>query len=231
MIRTAMILAAGRGERMRPLTDTTPKPLLEVAGRSMLDRILDQLEASGVDNIVVNAHHLGQQIVDRVGNRARVVVEDRLLDTGGGVKNALPLLGDEPFMVINGDGLWRPHTEALVHRFDGRWDPERMDAILLLQPLYKMFDRDPADRGDYFIEPRGLVRHRGQAPLSPYAFASMSVCSADMFRDSPDVPFSLRLLWDRAERAGRLAGMIHEGDWFHIGTPQALAAVDRHLQG
>ena len=230
MIKTAMILAAGRGERMRPLTDTTPKPLLKVGGRTMLDRILDQLEGARVDNIVVNAHHLGQQIVDHVGNRARVIVEDQLLDTGGGVKNALPLLGDGPFLVVNGDGLWTEPVEPIAVRFDGRWDIDRMDAILLLQPLYKMQNRDPAERGDYFIEPRGLVRHRGQAPLSPYAFASMSVCSADMFRDSPEGPFSLRLLWDRAERAGRLAGMIHEGDWFHIGTPQALAAVERHLQ-
>ncbi len=230
MIKSAMILAAGRGERMRPLTDKTPKPLLAVAGRSMLERSLDRLEAFGVTNIVINVHHLGEQIVERVRDRAHVIVEERLLETGGSVKNALPLLGDDPFFVVNGDGLWTESSEeSLLTRMYGRWDDERMDAMLLLQRLYKVIGRDPKDRGDYFLEPRGLLRHRGIAPLSPYVFASVSICTPRLFRGAPDGPFSLLALWHRAEAQGRLQGIVHEGDWFHIGTPAALAEAERRL--
>jgi MurNAc alpha-1-phosphate uridylyltransferase len=230
MIDSAIILAAGRGERMRPLTDTVPKPLIPVAGRSMLDRSLDRLLAFGVRNIVVNVHHLGQQIADRLNGQAKIIFEDRLLETGGSVKNALPLLGNKAFYVLNGDGLWTDGPEApVLSRLDGRWDAERMDALLLLHPLYKMIGREPRDRGDYFVEPRGRLRHRGTAPLSPYMFASLSVCSARLFRDSPDGPFSLLQLWHRAEADGRLHGMIHDGGWFHIGTPEALATAERIL--
>ena len=216
MIDTAMILAAGRGERMRPLTDKMPKPLIPVGGLSMLEHTLARLKAHGVTNIVVNAHVFAEQIVDRVKGRAQVIVEDRLLDTGGSVKNALPLLGDGP-------------NEPTLGRMEGRWGADRMDALLLLHPLHKVIGREAKDRGDYFIEPRGRLRHRGQAPLSPYVFASVSICQPRLFRDSPDGPFSLLQLWHRAEAEGRLHGMIHDGDWFHIGTPQALATAERVL--
>jgi MurNAc alpha-1-phosphate uridylyltransferase len=230
MIDTAMILAAGRGERMRPLTDTIPKPLIAVAGRSMIERSIDRLLAYGVTRIVVNVHHLGQQIADRVGDRVRIVVEDRLLDTGGSVRNALPLLGDRPFFVLNGDGLWRDTGESFLSRLQGRWDADRMDALLLLHSLHKMVGREPKDRGDYFLEPRGRIRHRGVAPLSPYVFASASLCHPRLFRDSPEGPFSLLRLWHRAEAEGRLHGMINEGQWFHVGTPQALAEAECILE-
>jgi MurNAc alpha-1-phosphate uridylyltransferase len=211
MIDTAMILAAGRGERMRPLTDAMPKPLIPVGGMPMLEHTLARLKTQGVVNIVVN-------------------VEDRLLDTGGSVKNALPLLGNGPFFVLNGDSLWRDGPqEPTLERMEGRWGADRMDALLLLHPLHKVIGREAKDRGDYFIEPRGRLRHRGQAPLSPYVFASVSLCHPRLFRDSPDGPFSLLQLWHRAEAEGRLHGMIHDGDWFHIGTPQALAAAERVL--
>ena len=230
-IRSAMILAAGRGERMRPLTDKIPKPLIELAGRSLLERSIDRLVKHGVTNIVVNVHHLGQQIADRLGNRVRIVHEDRLLGTGGSVKNALPLLGPGPFYVINGDGLWREGPRyPFLGRLEGYWRPARMDAVLLLQPIHRVFGREPADRGDYFLEPGGHLRHRGVAMLTPFAFASVSVCDARLFEDSPDAPFSLLELWHRAEAARRLFGMVHEGDWFHIGTPQALAQAERVLE-
>ena len=146
------------------------------------------------------------------------------------MKNALPLLGDGPFFVLNGDGLWRDGPqEPTLERMEGRWDADRMDALLLLHPLHKVIGREAKDRGDYFIEPRGRLRHRGQAPLSPYVFASVSICQPRLFRDSPDGPFSLLQLWHRAEAEGRLYGMIHDGDWFHIGTPQALATAERVL--
>ena len=229
MIDTAMILAAGRGERMRPLTDTMPKPLIPVAGRSMIERSIDRLLAHGITRIVVNVHHLGHMIAERVGDRARIVVEDRLLDTGGSVRNALPLLGDKPFFVLNGDGLWRDAGESFLSRLLGRWDAERMDALLLLHSLHRMVGREPKDRGDYFLEPRGRIRHRGLAPLSPYVFASASLCRPQLFRDTPEGPFSLVRLWHRAEAEGRLHGMINEGQWFHVGTPKALAEAERIL--
>jgi N-acetyl-alpha-D-muramate 1-phosphate uridylyltransferase len=229
-IRSAMILAAGRGERMRPITDTMPKPLIPVAGRSLLERSIDRLLEHGVTNIVVNVHHLGQQIADCVGNRARIVHEDRLLGTGGSVKNALPLLGPGPFYVINGDGLWREGPGyPLLGRLEGYWRATRMDAVLLIHPIHKVFGREPTDRGDYFLEPGGHLRHRGIAMLTPFVFASVSVCDARLFEDSPDGPFSLVKLWHRAEAAKRLFGMVHEGDWFHIGTPEALAEAERIL--
>jgi MurNAc alpha-1-phosphate uridylyltransferase len=228
-IDTAMILAAGRGERMRPLTDTVPKPLLTVAGRSLLERSMDRLIAHGVTNIVVNVHYLGQQIADRLKGRAHIVREERLMDTGGSVKNALPFLGNGPFFVLNGDGLWRESSGTMLQRLEMKWTPERMDALLLLHPIHKMIGREPTERGDFFVEPGGRVRYRGTASLAPYVFASVSVCDARLFRDSPEGPFSLLRLWNRAEDVGRLFGVFNDGDWFHVGTPQALAEAERML--
>ena len=224
-----MILAAGRGERMRPLTDTVPKPLIPVAGRSLLDRSMERLAAHGVSTIVVNVHHLGQQITDHLNGRARIVHEERLLETGGSVKNALPLLGTGPFFVLNGDGLWRDGARPMLRRLEDTWDPARMDALLLLHPIDKAIGREPTDRGDYFMEPDGRIRHRGAAPQAPYLFASISVCDARLFRDSPEGPFSLLKLWHRAEATQRLFGIVHDGDWFHIGTPRALAEAESVL--
>jgi len=229
MIDTAMILAAGRGERMRPLTDTIPKPLIPVAGRSMLERSMDRLIAHGVRNIVVNVHYLGQQIADRLQGRAHVVHEERLLGTGGSVKNALPLLGDGPFFVLNGDGLWREQSGTMLQRLEMKWNRVRMDALLLLHPIHKVIGREATDRGDFFIEPGGRARYRSTASLAPYAFASASVCDARLFDDSPEGPFSLLKLWNRAEERGGLFGVFNDGDWFHIGTPEALAAAERVL--
>ena len=228
MIDTAMILAAGRGERMRPLTDTIPKPLIPVAGRSMLDRAMDRLAAHGVRKIVVNAHHLGEQIARHLDGRARIVREDRLLETGGSVKNALPLLGAGPFFILNGDGLWRDGTTPMLDRMASAWNPEQMDALLLLHPIEAAIGREARDRGDYFLD-AGRARHRGDEPVAPFLFASVSICDARLLRDSPDGPFSLLKLWNRAESHGRLHGLVHDGDWFHVGTPRALAAAEKAL--
>lgn len=229
MIDTAMILAAGRGERMRPLTDTMPKPLIPVAGRSMLDRSMDRLVAHGVTRIVVNVHHLGEQIAERVQGRAEIVYEDRLLETGGSVRNALPLLGKGPFFILNGDGLWQDGPSPMLSRMEAAWDPDRMDALLLLHPLATTVGREAKDRGDYFVDADNRARHRGAADAAPYIFASVSVCDARLLQDSPDGPFSLLRLWNRAEAAGRLRGLVHDGKWFHVGTPQALADAERVL--
>lgn len=225
-----MILAAGRGERMRPLTDSTPKPLIPVAGRSMLDRSMDRLAAHGVRTVVVNVHHLGEQIASHLGGRARIVREDRLLETGGSVKNALPLLGNGPYFILNGDGLWRDGAQPMLSRMEAAWDPARMDALLLLHPIEKAIGREAKDRGDYFLDADGRARHRGSAASAPYLFASVSICDSTLLRDSPDGPFSLLKLWNRAETEGRLFGLVHDGDWFHVGTLQALAEAERLLK-
>lgn len=229
MIDTAMILAAGRGERMRPLTDTIPKPLIQVAGRSLLERSMDRLIGHGVTRIVVNVHYLGQQIVDRLDGRAQILHEERLLDTGGSVKAALPFLGDGPFFVVNGDGLWSDGRKPILQRLEDRWDAARMDALLLLHPIHRVIGREPNERGDYFVEPGAHLRHRGTAQLTPYLFASISLCHPRLFRESPDGPFSLLRLWNQAEARERLFGVINDGEWFHIGTPQALAQAERNL--
>ena len=230
MIRSAMILAAGRGERMRPLTNTTPKPLIPVAGRSMLDRAMDRLQEHNVRNLVVNVHHLGEQIATHVGaGRAHILREDSLLETGGSVKNALPLLGHEPFFVLNGDGLWTDAAIPMLKRMEAAWDPARMDALLLLHPLADAIGREASDRGDYFLDDNGKARHRGAESGAPYLFASVSICDARLFRSSPDAPFSLIQLWHRAQAAGHLYGLVHDGQWFHVGTPRALAEAEQVL--
>jgi len=227
MIRTAMILAAGRGERMRPLTDTTPKPLIAIRGRSMLDRTLDRLSEHGVRNVVVNVHHLGEQIATEVGGRAHIVREDRLLDTGGSVKNALSLLGEGPFFVINGDGLWTDGPVPMLRRLESMWDAARMDALLLLHRREQAIGLEAKERGDYFLDDAGRARHRGDAGSAPYMFASISVCDRRLLHNAPDGPFSLVKLWHRAQAAGHLYGLPHDGAWFHVGTPQALADAER----
>jgi MurNAc alpha-1-phosphate uridylyltransferase len=229
MIETAMILAAGRGERMRPLTDTIPKPLLPVAGRSLLDRAIDRLAAHGVRRIVVNVHHLGAQIAAHLAGRAAIVHEESLLETGGSVKNALPLLGNGPFFVLNGDGLWGDGPAPMLDRMADAWNPRHMDALLLLHPLETAIGREAKDHGDYFLDADGRACYRGDADRAPYLFASVSVCDARLFRDSPDGPFSLLKLWMRAERTGRLHGLVHDGRWFHVGTPQALTEAEKAL--
>jgi len=225
-----MILAAGRGERMRPLTDTVPKPMIPIAGRSMLDRSMDRLIAHGVRTIVVNVHHLGEQIATHLDGRARILREDRLLETGGSVKNALPLLGKGPYFILNGDGLWRDGSQPMLSRMEAAWDPARMDALLLLHPIDKVIGREAKDRGDYFLEADGRARRRGEAASAPYLFASVSICDSRLLRDAPDGPFSLVKLWDRTQAAGRLFGVVHDGDWFHVGTPQALADAEAALR-
>src|SRR5260370_2712987 len=216
-----MMLAAGRGERMGPLTDVTPQPLIPVAGRSMLDRAMARLSEHGVSDVVINVHHLGEQIARHLMGRARIIEEERLLETGGSVRNALPLLGDGPFFVLNGDGLWQDGRIPMLARMEAAWDPERMDALLLLHPLDKTIGREARDRGDYFLGTDGRARHRGGAHAAPYFFASVSICDSRLFHESPDGPFFLLRLWNRAEAAGRLHGLAHDGQWFHLRTPQA----------
>ena len=231
--RRAMVLAAGRGERMRPLTETVPKPLLEVGGRTMLDRALDRLEAFGIDDVTVNAHYLGDQIVAhlaaRTGPRTAISREEVLLDTGGGVAGALDRLGDAPFLVLNADIAWLDGPAPALERLARRWEDAAMDALLLMHRCVAAHGYD--GRGDYFMAADGALRRRAERDVAPYVFTGVQLLHKRLFEDAPAGPFSLNRLYDRAERAGRLFGVVHDGEWFHIGTPAALKTADDRLLG
>ncbi|MEX0921602.1 MAG: nucleotidyltransferase family protein [Rhodovibrionaceae bacterium] len=232
-IATAMVLAAGHGKRMRPLTETTPKPLLEVAGRPMLDHILDHLTRAGVGKIVVNLHHLGEAIERHLAGfeGAELVFSperEELLETGGGVKAALPLLGPEPFYAINGDVVWLDGVVPCLQRLAASWDPERMDALLLLHPTITAFGYE--GDGDFMMGPDGLLRRRIEREVAAFLFAGVQILHPRLFEGAPEGAFSLNRLYDRAIENERLYGLRHDGEWFHVGTPEALQLADELLR-
>ncbi|MBT5659783.1 MAG: nucleotidyltransferase family protein, partial [Rhodospirillaceae bacterium] len=210
------------------LTDHLPKPLVEVCGRTLLDGILDHLDRAGVSKVVVNAHYLGQQIVNHLAARKTpvtdAIVETELLETGGGVANALPHLGADPFYVINGDVLWLDGREPALKRLAEAWDGGKMDGLLLLQPVARAMCYDGA--GDFIMNPLGLLRRRDQKEVAPYVFAGVQLLHPRLFETVPQGPFSLNLLYDRALESGRLYGIAHEGKWFHISTPEGLKEAE-----
>ncbi len=228
----AMVLCAGLGLRMRPITNHTPKPLIEVAGRSMLDRVLDHLDEAGVPNVVVNYHWLGGQIRDHLAGRPGVVFSDeteRLLETGGGVAKALPLLGKDPFYAINGDIVWFNGLTPALLRLAAAWDDQRMDALLLMQRTPSAFGYDGA--GDFFLDPLGVARRRRMNEVAPLLFAGVQILHPRLVTNVPAGPFSLNKLYDRALSEGRLYGIVHDGEWFHVGDPASLAEVDDRIRG
>ncbi len=221
----AMILAAGLGKRMRPLTENRPKPLVELAGRTLLDRALDHLAVAGIGRIVVNSHYLGDMIAAHLAGRAGIALspETTLLETGGGVKAALPLLGRQPFLVINSDAIWSDGQIPALTRLSRAWDDAAMDALLLLHPTVAC--GAVHDGGDYHMETDGRLRRRSEGEIAPFVFTGIQILHPRLFRDTPDGAFSLNLLYDRAQDAERLFGLRHDGEWFHVGTPRELDAT------
>jgi MurNAc alpha-1-phosphate uridylyltransferase len=236
MPRCAMVLAAGLGQRMRPITDATPKPLVRLLGRSMLDRALDRLEAAGVPRAVVNVHHLAGQIEARLAERRAegrgpdtVISDERaaLLETGGGIVRALPLLGEAPFLLLNSDSVWCEEGVANLAALAAGWDSARMDMRLMLAPRERCHGYDGA--GDFHMDGEGrLVRRRGDA-AGAHVYVGVAVLSPSAFVDVPAGAFSLNLLFDRAIAAGRLHGHVMTGDWLHVGTPDAIAMAEARL--
>ncbi len=228
-----MILAAGLGRRMRPLTETIPKALLKVAGRPLIDHVLDRLEAFGVREAVVNTHHLGHLIAAhlavRRSPRIHLSRESAPLETGGGIGNALELLGDAPFFAVNADVVWLDGPTPALERMSSAWNDDAMDALLLTATT--VHAHGYAGRGDYFVDPLGLLRRRAERDVVPYAFTGIQLLHPRLFAGAPDGAFSLNTLYDRAEHRRRLYGLVHDGDWFHVGTPEALGAADDHLVG
>ncbi len=231
----AMVLAAGFGLRLRPITETTPKPLVTVAGRTMLDRALDALAVSGVAHAVVNVHHLGTQIEARLAERAleglvpttEISIEEMLLDTGGGINNALPRLGSAPFLAVNADIVWDDGPVPALKRLSAAFDPAAMDALLLLVTRDRAIGFDGP--GDFFLNEDGRLVRRGERPSAPYVYAGLQMVTPALFDGAPDGAFSLNRLYDKAVARGRLFGLVHDGAWYHVGTPEALKDADRIL--
>jgi MurNAc alpha-1-phosphate uridylyltransferase len=224
--RSAMVLAAGLGKRLRPITETVPKPLVEINGRTLLDHAIDRLELVGVERVVVNVHYkaalVAAQLARRDHSGIEISQEAELLDTGGGVKRALPLL-DQAFFVVNGDVFWLDGKVQALLRLARAFDPDHMDAILLLQQTVTAVGYEGP--GDYFVDTSGKPRHRGERAVAPYLFAGIQLLHRRLFEAMPDRIFSLVRLYHHAEQAGRLGAIVHDGEWYHIGTPEGLAAT------
>ena len=230
--KRAMVLAAGIGTRMRPLTEAMPKPLIQVVGRTLLDRAVDRLEESGVESVVVNVHYLGDQIEAHLQNRStpKILVsrEDELLDTGGGIAKALPMLDQDVFYVVNSDALWLNGYGDTLQRMAAQWDEPRMDGLLLLHSTVEAYGY--VGLGDFVIDPLGALIRRPESEVSPYLFTGIQILHPRLFKGAPAGPFSLNRLYDKAIDQGRLYGVIHDGEWFHVGTADSLSVAETYMQ-
>jgi MurNAc alpha-1-phosphate uridylyltransferase len=231
---TAMIMAAGLGKRMRPLTATRPKPLIEVAGQSLLDHVLERLRNSGVKKVVVNVHYLASSVEAHLASRPNgleIVISDerdRLLETGGGLVKALPLIDCDPFLAVNSDNLWIDGPADTLRLLASQWDGERMDALLLLVPLARAQGHN--GMGDFHMDRSGRLRRRERSHVAPFVYTGVQMISKRLLREAPDGPFSTNILWDRAIEEGRCFGAVHHGLWFDVGTPSSIPMTEAALQ-
>lgn len=226
---TAMVLAAGLGLRMRPITERIPKPLVRVAGKALLDHVLDKLAEAGVDKAVVNVHYLPDQIIDHVATRSRprIVISDErdeILGTGGGVVRALPQLGRAPFFHMNADTMWIDGVRSNLARLAEAFDPAGMDMLMLMAPTATSIGYD--GRGDYTMAADGTLRKRTEKQIAPFVYAGAAIVSPELFSDAPQGEFGLPRLFEAAEEKGRLFGLRLEGTWMHVGTPEAIAEAE-----
>lgn len=229
-----MVLAAGKGTRMAPLTDTLPKPLVGLMGKPLIDHVLCRLEAGGIGRAVVNVHYLADKLeahLQEWSNPEIVISDERaeLLETGGGIVKALPLIGARPFYLLNSDSVWFEAGAPALARLSGIWDDSHMDAVLLVVPL----DRSSgyAGSGDFVQSDDGRLTRLYDAPADEgYVYMGTAILHPRLFKDAPSGPFSLNLLFDRAIRSGKLYGLVHDGDWMHVGTPGAIGEAEARLQ-
>jgi MurNAc alpha-1-phosphate uridylyltransferase len=227
-----MVLAAGFGQRMRPLTLTKPKPLIEVAGKALIDHGFERLRAAGVSRAVVNVHYLPEQIEDWAKRQSSPVItisdeRGEILDTGGGIARALPLLGEAAFFVINSDSFWVEEGEPALDRLRSAWDDRLMDCLLLLSPLHRTVGYDGP--GDFVRREDGRLLRRKDAEGEALVYSGAYLVAPRLFRDAPPGSFSMNLLWDRAIAAGRLFGLVHRGRWLHVGAPEAIPLAEAAL--
>ena len=228
-IHSAIVLSAGLGMRMRPLTDTIPKPLVRLAGRCLIDHVLSRIEGAGIERAVINVHYLADLIEAHLSNRdaPKILFSDErnvLLDTGGGVKKALSLLEDQPFIVHNSDSVWIEEATNNLSNLMSKWDPDDMDCLLLLAPVSDSLGYN--GKGDFLLHEDGLLSRRKEGQDAPFVFAGVSVMKPQLFEDTPNAPFSLNLVWNKSIERKRLFGLKLDGQWMHIGTPQALQAAE-----
>jgi MurNAc alpha-1-phosphate uridylyltransferase len=229
MPKSAMVLAAGLGTRMRPYNGHIPKPLVQIGGKTLIDHVLDRLADAGVERAVVNVHHLADEIERHLGARRRpqIVISDErgaLLGTGGGVAKALPLLGDAPFFHVNSDTVWIDGVKPNFTRLGDAFDAAAMDVLLLLAPTAGSIGY--AGRGDFAMLADGRLLRRGENEVVPFVYAGAAILAPALFADAPAGEFPLTRLFDRAAAAGRLFGLRLEGVWMHVGTPEAVAAAE-----
>jgi MurNAc alpha-1-phosphate uridylyltransferase len=230
---TAMVLAAGLGKRMRPLTATQPKPMVRVAGKPLIDHALDRLQQAGVARAVVNVHYLADALEAHVTARSapQVTISDeraQLLETGGGMIKALPHLPD-PFFALNADNIWLDGPSNAFAELSRRWDPEQMDALLLLVGHARAVNF--SGPGDFHMDPLGRLARRRDGRIAPFIYTGIQLVSHRLLRDAPEGPFSTNILWDRAIAEGRLYGLSFSGLWFEVGTPQAIRPTEEALTG
>jgi N-acetyl-alpha-D-muramate 1-phosphate uridylyltransferase len=231
---TAMIMAAGLGKRMRPLTATRPKPLIEVKGKALLDHVLEKLREAGVRKIVVNVHYLADALEAHLMSRdhgLEVVISDErdlLMETGGGLVRAAPLIDCDPFLALNSDNLWIDGPADTLRLLASQWDDSRMDALLLLVPQARALNHKGI--GDFHMDRAGRIRRREKSHVAPFVFTGIQIVSKRLLRDAPDGPFSPNILWNRAIEEGRCFGAVHQGLWFDVGTPQSIQLTETALE-
>jgi len=229
--KSAMVLAAGLGTRMRPISDTVPKPLVEIGGRALIDHAIDRRAPAGVEEIVVNVHYKAEMVAARLAARTypriRISREEELLETGGGVANALPLLG-EFFFVVNADIMWLDGVEDTLARLAAAFDPAGMDAVLLLQRTVTAVGYD--GRGDFEMDAWGVLKRRAEMNLAPFVWSGLQMLHHRLFDAAPKGRFSINRLWDEAIEKGRLFGVRLDGVWIHVGTPQGLEDAETFLR-
>ena len=229
---TAFVLAAGKGERMRPLTSARPKPLIPVAGKPLIDHVLDRLANARVDRAIVNVHYLADQIEEHLAGRESPKISisderDELLDTGGGVVRALRKLGPDPFLIHNSDSIWIEGMGSNLDRLIGNWDDATMDSLMLLAPVATSIGYDGP--GDFQMDPAGRLTRQSGARLAPFVFTGVSIAHPRLFEGAPKGPFSLNRVWNRAIDSGRLHGLRLEGIWMHVGTPDAIGEAEKAI--
>ncbi len=232
-IKRAMIMGAGQGTRMAPLTDDKPKPLVRFMGKPLVDHALARLRTAGVEEVVVNVHahaDLLEAHLKRVSTPNIIVSDERdeLLDTGGGVKKARPLLGDDPIITFNSDSVWIEGRRPTLTRMMEAWDPEHMDALLMIASATNTIGE--VRRGDFTMEPDGRLVRREEQTVAPFMFAGVQIVNPTLFDEGPEGPFSTNLIWDKAIERGRLFGLRMEATWMHVGTPDDLADAERFLR-
>ncbi|MFN3619591.1 nucleotidyltransferase family protein [Sphingorhabdus sp.] len=232
-VNTAMIMAAGKGTRMMPLTADRPKPLIEVGGVALLDHVLDHLRDAGVGKIVVNVHYRAEQVEQHLASVAsdlevRISDErDLLRDTGGGLIHALPIISDDPFICVNADNWWTDVGESAISRLMAAWDDARMDVLMLLIPLGAAYNSQGS--GDFNMDNEGRLSRRREDESATYVWTGIQMLSKRLIIDPPADVFSTNIFWDRAIAAGRCLGIVHEGLWFDVGYPAAIAATEKQL--